>query len=116
MLFRSEVIGSADLKVMGDTIDELRWIAEQIIKCCDKPVLEPTNEKHPKDIVDDVVESLNHNTDKLNVKCDLSDIGNEIGIAIGKYIDPNKLGYELESFIAGIKHGISLVDGTHSEF
>lgn len=44
---------------------------------------------------------------------DLSDIGNEIGIIIGKHIEKDKLGYELEDFIAGLKHGISLVDGTH---
>jgi len=44
---------------------------------------------------------------------DLSDIGNEIGIILGKYIEKDKLGYELEDFISGIKHGISLTDGTH---
>lgn len=44
---------------------------------------------------------------------DLSDIGNEIGLIIGKYIEKDKLGYELEDFIAGLKHGISLIDGTH---
>lgn len=108
-----KVIGSCDLKVMGETLEELKWIAEHIIKCCEKPVLEPTNEKHPKDIVNDIIEILNHSTDKLNVGCDLSDIGNEIGVALGKYVDKNKVGYELESFISGIRHGVSLVDGTH---
>lgn len=45
--------------------------------------------------------------------CDLSDIGNELGIIIAKYIDKNKNGHEIESLIAGIKHGVSLIDGTH---
>jgi hypothetical protein len=43
----------------------------------------------------------------------MSDIGNEIGIVIAKYFNKNKLGFELEDFIAGLKHGISLTDGTH---
>ena len=34
-----EVIGSADLTVMGDTPEELKWIAEQIIKSVERPVL-----------------------------------------------------------------------------
>ena len=38
---------------------------------------------------------------------DLSDIGNEIGIVIGKYSD------DVEDFISGVKHGVSLSNGTH---
>ena len=49
----------------------------------------------------------------LSAECDLSDIGNEIGIAIGKYIKKRKTGYTKDDFIHGIRHGISLVDGTH---
>jgi hypothetical protein len=44
---------------------------------------------------------------------DLSDIGNEIGIVIGKYINKKDMGYELGSFVSGVKHGVSLTDGTH---
>ena len=43
---------------------------------------------------------------------DLSDLGNTIGIAIAEYIS-DKPGFEKEDFIEGIKHGISLKDGTH---
>ena len=39
---------------------------------------------------------------------DLSDIGNEIGIVIGKYGNDN-----VEDFIRGVKHGVSLSNGTH---
>ena len=43
---------------------------------------------------------------------DLSDMGNEIGIAIGKYtMGDNALG--VDDFIAGLRHGVSLIDGTH---
>jgi hypothetical protein len=50
---------------------------------------------------------------KTNIKhYDMSDIGNEIGIIAAKYFK-NDLGWEKEDFISGIKHGISLTDGTH---
>jgi len=49
----------------------------------------------------------------ISYEGDCSDIGNEIGIIIGKYIDENKMGWELDAFISGIKHGISIADGTH---
>lgn len=40
-------------------------------------------------------------------KCDLSDLGNFIGIAIGPYID-DEMGYELSDLYSGIDHGIDL--------
>ena len=43
---------------------------------------------------------------------DLSDIGNEIGIAIGKHLDKNNT---VEDIISGLRHGISLIDGTHDK-
>ena len=56
----------------------------------------------------DIIEQLN----TVEYEGDLSDIGNEIGIAIGKHIS-NDMGYEANDFIHGVKHGISLIDGTH---
>ena len=44
---------------------------------------------------------------------DLSDLGNEIGLNIGEYIDDDKFGYEKDDLISGIYHGISIIDGTH---
>lgn len=44
---------------------------------------------------------------------DLSDLGNDIGLNIGEYINKDKLGYEKEDFISGIHHGISIIDGSH---
>ena len=61
-----------------------------------------------KQINDDIIEVLS----KVKYNGDLADVGNEIGFAIGKYIS-DEMGYDLEDFIAGLKHGISLVDGTH---
>ena len=44
---------------------------------------------------------------------DLSDLGNNIGLNIGHYINSEKLGYEKDDFISGLEHGISIIDGTH---
>lgn len=41
---------------------------------------------------------------------DMSDIGNEIGIAIGDKFDKDNT---INDFISGLKHGVSLADGTH---
>jgi hypothetical protein len=41
---------------------------------------------------------------------DISDIGNEIGIVIAKHFDKDNT---IEDFIMGLKHGVSLTDGTH---
>ena len=63
-----------------------------------------------KEIIIELIKKLEQSD--LPHGCDIGDVGNEIGIAVGKFIN-NKMGYELDSFISGIKHGISLVDGTH---
>jgi hypothetical protein len=39
---------------------------------------------------------------------DESDIGNEVGIVLGK-LTPD----EIDNFMSGLRHGISLSDGTH---
>ncbi len=41
---------------------------------------------------------------------DISDVGNEIGIVLGEFITTEE---ELNDFITGLKHGISLTNGTH---
>jgi hypothetical protein len=46
----------------------------------------------------------------INYSGDLSDIGNEIGIIIAKYFNEDNT---VDDFIHGLKHGISLTDGTH---
>jgi hypothetical protein len=44
---------------------------------------------------------------------DASDIGNEIGIILGKYLSNDSLGWEKDDFISGLNHGISIANGTH---
>jgi hypothetical protein len=43
---------------------------------------------------------------------DISDIGNEIGITVGIVIE-NMTEEEINDLISGIRHGISLTNGTH---
>jgi len=40
----------------------------------------------------------------------LSDVGNEIGIVLGRYIDKEQ---DFKDFIQGLRHGISLTNGEH---
>jgi len=60
-----------------------------------------------KDIVYDIKTQF-ENIDYDTKLCDLGDVGNEIGIALSKYIEDGKVGFELNNFINGIKHGIDL--------
>jgi len=41
---------------------------------------------------------------------DLSDVGNEVGIVLGNYITTEQ---EFKDFVTGLRHGISLTNGTH---
>lgn len=43
---------------------------------------------------------------------DISDIGNEIGIAVGSILE-NISEEEINDFISGFRHGVSLINGTH---
>jgi hypothetical protein len=65
---------------------------------------------------DQIKEEIIHQLENMAFQGDLGDIGNEIGIVIAKYImkkDADKKGLDLDSFIRGVKHGVSLIDGTH---
>ena len=41
---------------------------------------------------------------------DLSDVGNEIGIVLGNYIETEQ---DFKDLVHGLRHGISLTNGTH---
>jgi hypothetical protein len=61
-------------------------------------------------IKDEIINQLNH--------CDhnghIDDIGNLVGIAVGKHIgNKNIWAFEKSDFILGFNHGYSLEDGTH---
>lgn len=46
---------------------------------------------------------------------DLTDLGNEIGVAIQPYLSDDEMGFDLDDLINGVKHGVSLMDGTHNK-
>ena len=48
----------------------------------------------------------------MDYEGDLSDCGNEIGHTVGKRYN-NMTEEEIEDFITGVRHGISLTNGTH---
>lgn len=70
------------------------------------------NVEKNKEIIDRLNKLLDE--DFFIQKCDLSDLGNFIGIAIGPYVD-GELGYELSDFMSGIDHGIDMVKN-HSKY
>ena len=60
---------------------------------------------------EDVINSLLNQLRDVNYKNgDISDVGNEIGIAIGEHLSTEE---GLNDFITGLKQGISLKNGTH---
>ena len=62
-----------------------------------------------KSIAREIIKSLE---DTLELEtynsADISDIGNEIGIVVGKHLNEKRMGYEYNSLIHGINHGISM--------
>jgi hypothetical protein len=61
---------------------------------------------------DKVVGEIISQLANIDYSGDMSDIGNEIGIAIGNEFDEDNT---IEDFIMGLKHGVSLTDGTHDK-
>lgn len=58
-----------------------------------------------------VIEKLRTDLSEIKYsKGDIGDIGNEIGFSIGLELDSED---KINDFIRGLRHGISLVDGTH---
>jgi len=49
---------------------------------------------------------------KINYNGDISDFGNEVGYALGKVIE-DMSERQIKDFISGLRHGISLTNGTH---
>ena len=41
---------------------------------------------------------------------DISDVGNEIGMALGNYVETEQ---DFKGLVQGIRHGISITNGTH---
>ena len=58
------------------------------------------------------VKNLDKRKEKMKYIGEISDLGNEIGRILGE-IYPDMTETEKNELIMGLKHGISLTDGTH---
>ncbi len=65
-----------------------------------------------KDFCEKLGKNLIKRSEGIDYQGDLSDLGNEIGIEIGRLIE-NMNTEQINDFIHGLKHGISLTNGTH---
>ena len=58
-----------------------------------------------------IIKQIKEHMEKVSYENgDLSDVGNEIGIVLGNYIENEQ---EFKELITGIRHGISLTNGNH---
>ena len=63
-------------------------------------------------INNEIIDHLGEISSAAAETMDIGDLGNLIGIALFEELDSEE---NIESFIAGVRHGISLKDGTHGE-
>jgi len=63
--------------------------------------------------IDEIKKELVDFISENEIDIDFTDLGNTIGIIIGKYTNDKEMGFGKDDFIQGVKHGISLSDGTH---
>jgi hypothetical protein len=89
-----------------DKIEKFDLTEEQLI-AIDKIIAGEIEEIDFKEVLFEIAERLSKVTNNV---IDISDVGNEIGIAVGKYIKNEE---DERDFVDGIYHGISLIDGTH---
>lgn len=55
--------------------------------------------------------TINERLDEIKYQGDMSDMGNEVGYCLGKVFNMSQ--QDTNDFITGLKHGISLTNGTH---
>jgi len=67
-------------------------------------------EKLVKNLVEETGTLLVSRSEDIGYYGDMSDFGNEVGIVVGQFFKSKE---DIEDFITGLRHGISLADGTH---
>jgi len=67
-------------------------------------------EKLVKNLVEETGTLLVSRSEDINYYGDIIDFGNEVGIVVGQFFKSKE---DIEDFITGLRHGVSLVDGTH---
>ena len=59
-----------------------------------------------------IANALKESVNRMEYTGDISDLGNEIGITVGRAYE-NMTEENINDFISGFRHGISLTNGTH---
>jgi hypothetical protein len=67
-------------------------------------------EKLVKNLVEETGTLLVSRSEDIGYYGDMSDFGNEVGIVVGQFFKSKE---DIEDFITGLRHGVSLADGTH---
>ena len=62
--------------------------------------------------MEEILTEFDQHKTEINYIGDLSDLGNEVGFIVGR-VYSNMTQEEINSFITGFKHGVSLTNGTH---
>ena len=57
-----------------------------------------------------LIELTKHLGDVHYENGDFSDVGNELGIVLGRYVETEQ---DFKDLVSGLRHGISLTNGTH---
>jgi hypothetical protein len=58
-----------------------------------------------------IIKQIKEHMEKVSYENgDISDVGNEIGVVLGNYIETEQ---DFKDLVTGIRHGISLTNGTH---
>lgn len=63
-------------------------------------------------IFEKILNEMDQHKNEINYVGDISDLGNEIGFIVGR-VYSNMTQEEINDFVTGLKHGVSLTNGTH---
>ena len=63
-------------------------------------------------ILEQVLNEFDQHKKEIDYVGDISDLGNEVGFIIGRTYS-NMTQEEIDDFITGFRHGVSLTNGTH---
>lgn len=63
-------------------------------------------------VLENILQEFDNHKHDIDYVGDVSDLGNEVGFIVGRVY--NKMTQEeIEDFITGFRHGVSLTNGTH---
>lgn len=96
----------------GFTLAKLLYLTEEQLK--EEGGEESTHREFNNSKLNFIANSLKERAVQIQYVGDVSDLGNEIGVIVGHAYE-NMSEEEIEDFITGLRHGISLTNGTHGK-